>query len=115
MLNIKWRNYWSNCQNHKTTKLVMAPLVSLFSLRLYWNKPNLCSTGAFIPRVLPMDLIRRVKWPWPSWIALPRIFQLMTIKCRIVNRCHEKFAALAVDAVLAVADLETKDVNFELI
>lgn len=38
-----------------------------------------------------------------------------TLGSKIVNRCHDKFAAMAVDAVLAVADLETKDVNFELI
>jgi len=38
-----------------------------------------------------------------------------TLGSKIVNRCHDKFAAMAVDAVLAVADLETRDVNFELI
>ena len=38
-----------------------------------------------------------------------------TLGSKIVNRCHEKFAAMAVDAVMAVADLETRDVNFELI
>ena len=32
-----------------------------------------------------------------------------------VNRCHRQFAKIAVDAVLAVADMESKDVNFELI
>ena len=32
-----------------------------------------------------------------------------------MNRCHEQFAKIAVDAVLQVADWETKDVNFELI
>ncbi|WKY02682.1 hypothetical protein Q1695_016164 [Nippostrongylus brasiliensis] len=34
---------------------------------------------------------------------------------KIVNRCIRQFAEIAVDAVLAVADLETRDVNFELI
>lgn len=34
--------------------------------------------------------------------------------CR-VNRCLRQFAEIAVDAVLSVADLSTKDVNFELI
>jgi len=38
-----------------------------------------------------------------------------TLGSKIVNRCHNKFAAMAVDAVLAVADLEHRDVNFELI
>jgi chaperonin GroEL (HSP60 family) len=32
-----------------------------------------------------------------------------------VNRCHRQFAQIAVDAVLQVADMEKKDVNFELI
>merc|ERR1712212_1318873 len=38
-----------------------------------------------------------------------------TLGSKIVNRCHDKFAAMAVDSVLAVADLENRDVNFELI
>lgn len=32
-----------------------------------------------------------------------------------VNRCMRRLAEIAVDAVLSVADLETKDVDFELI
>lgn len=32
-----------------------------------------------------------------------------------VNRCHRQMAQIAVDAVMAVADFQTKDVNFELI
>jgi len=38
-----------------------------------------------------------------------------TLSSKIVNRAHDKFAAIAVDAVLAVANFEAKDVNFELI
>jgi T-complex protein 1 subunit epsilon len=34
---------------------------------------------------------------------------------KIVSRCHRQIATIAVDAVLAVADLERKDVDFELI
>ncbi|KNE65436.1 T-complex protein 1 subunit epsilon [Allomyces macrogynus ATCC 38327] len=34
---------------------------------------------------------------------------------KIVSKCHEQFAKMAVDAVLAVADLDRKDVDFELI
>ncbi|KAJ3222937.1 T-complex protein 1 subunit epsilon [Clydaea vesicula] len=34
---------------------------------------------------------------------------------KIVSKCHDKFAKMAVDAVLSVADLERKDVDFELI
>ncbi|KAJ3101410.1 T-complex protein 1 subunit epsilon [Phlyctochytrium bullatum] len=34
---------------------------------------------------------------------------------KIVSKCHDQFAQMAVDAVLAVADLERKDVDFELI
>jgi len=38
-----------------------------------------------------------------------------TLGSKIVNRCHDQFAEIAVEAVLAVADMEKKDVNFELI
>lgn len=34
---------------------------------------------------------------------------------KVVNRCARQLAEIAVDAVLSVADLSTKDVNFELI
>ncbi|KAJ1759065.1 T-complex protein 1 subunit epsilon [Coemansia sp. RSA 2523] len=34
---------------------------------------------------------------------------------KIVNKCHDQFAQIAVDAILAVADLKRKDVDFELI
>merc|ERR1719474_1648174 len=34
---------------------------------------------------------------------------------KITNKCHDKMANIAVDAIMAVADFETKDVNFELI
>ena len=34
---------------------------------------------------------------------------------RSVSKAHEKFAQIAVDAVMSVADLERKDVDFELI
>lgn len=34
---------------------------------------------------------------------------------KIVSKCHHQFAQMAVDAVLAVADFERKDVDFELI
>jgi len=38
-----------------------------------------------------------------------------TLGSKIINKCHEQMARIAVDAVMAVADLETRDVNFELI
>merc|ERR1739838_683163 len=38
-----------------------------------------------------------------------------TLGSKIINKCHEQMAHIAVDAVLAVADLDKKDVNFELI
>lgn len=34
---------------------------------------------------------------------------------KIVSKCHDQFAQIAVDAVLSVADLERKDVDFDLI
>ena len=38
-----------------------------------------------------------------------------TLRFKIINKCHEQMAKIAVDAVMAVADFKTKDVNFELI
>jgi len=32
-----------------------------------------------------------------------------------INRCHEHMAKIAVDAIMAVADFERRDVDFELI
>jgi len=40
---------------------------------------------------------------------------MTTLGSKIINKCHEQMANIAVDAVMAVADFETKDVNFELI
>lgn len=40
---------------------------------------------------------------------------MTTLGSKIVNRCHRQFAKIAVDAVLQVADMEKRDVNFELI
>ncbi|XP_037777531.1 T-complex protein 1 subunit epsilon-like [Penaeus monodon] len=40
---------------------------------------------------------------------------MTTLGSKIINRCHRQMAQIAVDAVMAVADLEAKDVNFELI
>jgi len=38
-----------------------------------------------------------------------------TLGSKIINKCHDQMAKIAVDAVMAVADFESKDVNFELI
>jgi len=38
-----------------------------------------------------------------------------TLGSKIVNKCHDQMARIAVDAVMAVADFKTRDVNFELI
>ncbi|KAL5010427.1 hypothetical protein ScPMuIL_012732 [Solemya velum] len=40
---------------------------------------------------------------------------MTTLGSKIVNRCHKQMAEIAVDAILAVADFERKDVDFELI
>lgn len=40
---------------------------------------------------------------------------MTTLGSKIVNKCHRKMAEIAVNAVLSVADMETRDVNFELI
>lgn len=38
-----------------------------------------------------------------------------TLGSKIINKCHRQMAEIAVNAILAVANLETCDVNFELI
>jgi len=46
----------------------------------------------------------------------PLIQTAMTaLGSKIVNKCHRQMAEIAVQAVLAVADMEKRDVNFELI
>jgi len=40
---------------------------------------------------------------------------MTTLGSKIINRCHRQMAEIAVDAILAVADMERKDVDFELI
>ncbi|ESO96409.1 hypothetical protein LOTGIDRAFT_150024 [Lottia gigantea] len=40
---------------------------------------------------------------------------MTTLGSKIINRCHRQMAEIAVDAILAVADLNRKDVDFELI
>ncbi|VEN59463.1 unnamed protein product [Callosobruchus maculatus] len=40
---------------------------------------------------------------------------MTTLGSKIINKCHRQMAEIAVNAVLAVADLQQKDVNFELI
>lgn len=40
---------------------------------------------------------------------------MTTLNSKIVNRCLRQFAEIAVNAVMAVADLDRKDVSFELI
>jgi len=40
---------------------------------------------------------------------------MTTLGSKIINKCHEQMAKIAVDAVMAVADLDKSDVNFELI
>jgi len=40
---------------------------------------------------------------------------MTTLGSKIVNRCHHQMAEIAVNAIMAVADLKRKDVDFELI
>jgi len=38
-----------------------------------------------------------------------------TLGSKIINKCHDQMAKIAVDAIMAVADFDSRDVNFELI
>lgn len=40
---------------------------------------------------------------------------MTTLGSKIVNKCHRQMAEIAVNAIMSVADLERKDVDFELI
>lgn len=40
---------------------------------------------------------------------------MTTLGSKIINKCHRQMAEIAVNAVLSVADLDKRDVNFELI
>eukprot|EP00461_Guttulinopsis_vulgaris_P004783 UN04785 len=40
---------------------------------------------------------------------------MTTLNSKVINRCQQQMATIAVDAVLSVADLERKDVNFDMI
>lgn len=40
---------------------------------------------------------------------------MTTLSSKIVNKCHRQMATIAVEAVLAVADMDRRDVDFELI
>jgi len=40
---------------------------------------------------------------------------MTTLGSKIINKCHRQMAEIAVNAVMAVADMESRDVNFELI
>lgn len=55
-------------------------------------------------------------FPVDSKNVEPLILTAMTtLGSKIINRCHRQMAEIAVQAVLSVADLERKDVDFELI
>lgn len=40
---------------------------------------------------------------------------MTTLGSKIINKCHRQMAEIAVSAIMSVADIERKDVNFELI
>lgn len=41
--------------------------------------------------------------------------EIFILCCCRINRCHRQMAEIAVNAILTVADMERKDVDFELI
>ena len=50
------------------------------------------------------------------WVTEPKLLgTTVLIRAHSVSKAHDQFAQIAVDAVLSVADLERKDVDFELI
>ena len=51
----------------------------------------------------------------PSYSTFPFTYLLTGLIFTSVSKAHEKFAQIAVDAVLQVADMQRKDVPFDLI
>ena len=106
--NAKSRVTAANCQvtgsilsiTLKLGQILMEHIYPSCSLESQLFFDSICSVG-----------IRSRFWVISNFIPITQT----TLGSKIVNRCHDKFAAMAVDAVLAVADLETRDVNFELI
>jgi len=60
------------------------------------------------------EIADEIKWSVEDTTALLDTART-TLSSKIVSRCHDKMARIAVDAVLSVANLERKDVNFDLI
>ncbi|KAJ9049830.1 T-complex protein 1 subunit epsilon [Entomophthora muscae] len=125
---IKLQSFWFNYPSLRMMKLVMAPLVLLSLLVPSLNKLSSCLIGGSTLFVLPMGLKELVRLPLTTLIQFQTRLNfsldntsnlLKTAKTclgsKIVSKCHDQFAQIAVDAVLSVADLERKDVDFELI
>jgi len=65
-----------------------------------------------------VEELDRISEDFPVDISNPECLiktAMTTLSSKIINKCHRKMATIAVEAVLAVADMERKDVDFELI
>ena len=95
-------------RRRRMINLVMEP--SLFLVELSWTKLSVIpSESPMVLNLLPNVQSRILQTP-STWI--PRTLSTLS-GSKIINKCHDH--AIAVDAVLALADLEKKDVDFELI
>ena len=84
--------------------------MSLFFVELSWSKLSVIpSESPMVLNLLPNVQSRILQTP-STWI--PRTLSTLS-GSKIINKCNDH--AIAVDAVLALADLEKKDVDFELI
>ena len=90
--------------------LLMEPSVSLFFVEFSWSKLSVIpSESPMILNLLPNVQSRILQIPSTS---IPRTLSTLS-GSKIINKCNDH--AIAVDAVLALADLEEKDDDFELI
>lgn len=80
--------------------------------------PIRIADGYQVAAAAAIEELDRISEKFPVDLKDPELLYktaMTTLSSKIVNKCHRKMAEIAVDAVLAVADLETNDVNFELI
>ncbi|CEI98263.1 Putative T-complex protein 1 subunit epsilon [Rhizopus microsporus] len=118
-LNIKLQSYLFNFQRVKMMKLVMVQLVLLCEqlldrgihpIRIADGFERACNVA-----VEHLDKISDTIEFSKENLGNLKKTAMTSLGSKIVSKCHEQFADIAVNAVLSVADLERKDVDFELI
>lgn len=80
--------------------------------------PTRIADGFEMAAQVAIQELDKMSEEYPVDVANPELLiqtAMTTLSSKIVNKCHRQMAEIAVNAVLSVADLERKDVDFELI